>query len=87
MNYWIQRDNDGYVHDVIEYEYGNYEPIEYNDVLPNGVLSGYFKFENGNFILDEEKKQEIDDMNKVSYMNDLEDLRNRLFDLESKING
>ena len=59
MTYYIKRSESGYITDIITYPYGDYEPIEYDKPLPPGSYAGWFTFEDGEFIEDAGKKEEM----------------------------
>lgn len=47
--FYIQVNQDNIITDVLDFPYSNY--VEYEtDVLPVGVMGGWFKFENGEII-------------------------------------
>lgn len=59
MKMYMKLNQDGYLWDIIEYPYGDYQEIDVTLPLPDAVLAGWWKYENGAFVLDEAKKAEI----------------------------
>jgi len=59
MKFYIQKDSEGYISDIITFPYGNYEGIEFEPPLPMGIMGRYFKFAKGKFVLDQAKYEEV----------------------------
>lgn len=60
MKVYIKLDRHGIVRDVLTYQYEGFEEVEYDDhVLPRNILSGYYKWNGTDFVVDEQMKEEI----------------------------
>lgn len=60
MKVYIKSDKHGIVRDVLTYAYTGFEEIDYDDhVLPRNILSGYYKWNGTDFVVDEQMKEEI----------------------------
>lgn len=57
--FYLKLDSKNYIIDVIEYAFLNYINIETQE-LPVDILSGYYKFENEMFVVDEVKKTQLE---------------------------
>lgn len=59
--YYVKTDENGYVIDLtaIETALSDYEKVILSEPVKTEYLAGYYKFEDGKFILDEQKKQEL----------------------------
>lgn len=58
--YYIQKDIDGYVRDVIGVPRENYKMFYYPYALPKDIYAGYYKIVNDRFVVDEAKKEEYE---------------------------
>ncbi|WP_366294472.1 hypothetical protein [Paenibacillus sp. AN1007] len=82
QTYYIKRDKAGYVRDVITYEHEGFERIEYDDMLPIGIMSGCFKWINAEFVFDKARKEELD---VITQSTDVLELKNRLDEAENTV--
>lgn len=72
QTFFIKLDKAGYVRDIITYAYEGFQEIQYDDVLPVGVMGGYYKWVDGEFVFDKERKAELDVITKDTTIQDLE---------------
>lgn len=79
--YFIKKDIDGYVRDVINVQRKDYEMLYYPYALPTDIYEGYYKIEGNRFVLDEEKKAEIEKHKK----GEIAELRNEVNRLKGAI--
>jgi len=45
--FYLQVDHDSIIRDAIEYQVDGYVPYQTNEVLPVGLIGGWYKLENG----------------------------------------
>ena len=73
FKFYIKRDKDGFIRDVITYPHKGFEEILYDDhVLPRGILEGYYKWNGQSFIVDEVERKKIK-KEEAGYLGYLED--------------
>lgn len=53
--FWLLINTEGYVWDCLEYEYGDYIPVELDYPLPDCIGGRCYKYIDGALVLDEEK--------------------------------
>lgn len=75
MIFYIQKNTDDYITDIITYPYSNYEQIEIAPPLPDGVTGGWYKFSNNTFIFDPIKFAKLNPKTESDYITEIEDLR------------
>lgn len=80
--FYIQLDKDNVVRDCITYPYKDYMDVDLEVPLPRGILSGYYKYENGVLVLDEALKAEVEKENRPYGYDELE---NKLYLMQKAI--
>lgn len=50
---YVKQDTDGYVRDIIEYPYEGYDTVDVALPLPDTVIAGWWKLQDGAFVRDE----------------------------------
>lgn len=76
MIYYLKTDKDKIIRDLITYEHEDYEAVEL-DIIPDGLYSGWFKYENGEIV-------EYPDLNPSIEDDEIKDLKRQISDLEVK---
>jgi hypothetical protein len=56
-DFYIQKDKQGYIVDIIETPHDGYEPVQYDFPLPRDILNGCYSWDGEDFMLDTVKKQ------------------------------
>ena len=58
MKYYVKKYSNDCIADIISFPSEGYSEIEYNYALPQFILNGYYKFIDGEFVVDEVAKEE-----------------------------
>ena len=94
MKYYIKKYSNGCIADIISFQKEGYSEIEYNYALPQFILNGYYKFIDGEFVVDETAREEFKanantlDSNVISELqNKNEELSNKVIDLQAENEG
>lgn len=65
MSFYIQVEQQTQIiRDIIEYPYEGYEEVEMPIPLPIGINGGYYRWQDGQAVLDQALKDEVDKANK-----------------------
>ncbi|UPK45775.1 hypothetical protein [Paenibacillus pabuli] len=59
MKFYIKLDGD-IIRDIIEYPYQGYQEVEIPTPLPIGINGGYYRWQDGQAVLDQALKDEVD---------------------------
>ena len=94
MKFYIKKYSNGCIADIISFQKEGYSEIEYNYALPQFILSGYYKFTDGEFVVDETAREEFKanantlDSNVISELqNKNEELSDKVIDLQVENEG
>jgi hypothetical protein len=74
MTFYVQLDGD-IIRDIIEYPHEGYQEAEIQTPLPIGINAGYYRWQDGQAVLDQALKDEVD---KASRPADYVELEQRL---------